>query len=255
LQIRIVITGNYAFFNLLSIALCLFLFDDATLARFIPESWVVRASKPDRAFVPLRARRTIAACLTVLIVLLSSLFFVQALRGDLPASARALVSIAAPFGITSSYGLFATMTTTRPEIIIEGSNDGKVWLTYEFPYKPGRLDRSPPWVAPHPPRLDWQMWFAALGNYQENVWFLNLLARLLQGSPDVLARFEYNPFPVTPPRLIRAELYEYRFTDWDTRRKTGHWWARTPLRPYVPAVSLQNLSMLPLFRSRDERDR
>ena len=117
---------------------------------------------------------------------------------------RTLVSIAAPFGITSTYGLFATMTTARPEIIVEGSIDGVTWLEYEFKYKPGRLNRRPPWVAPHQPRLDWQMWFAALGSYTDNVWFLNFLARLLQDDAAVLALIEHNPFPDGPPRLVRA---------------------------------------------------
>jgi predicted DCC family thiol-disulfide oxidoreductase YuxK len=252
LQILILITGNYAFFNWLSLALCLFLLDDATLARFLPQASRRRVSRTERRFVPGRARRAVAVSLTVVVGTLSSLFFVQALGGQLPAGARALVSIAAPFGITSSYGLFATMTTSRPEIVIEGSNDGTEWIAYEFPYKPGRLDRPPPWVAPHQPRLDWQMWFAAFGSYQENVWLLNLLARLLQGKPDVLAQFEYIPFPAAPPRLIRAQLYDYRFTDPQTRRKTGQWWVRTPLRPYIPAISLEDVSELPLFRSQQQ---
>jgi hypothetical protein len=160
---------------------------------------------------------------------------------------RTLVSIAAPFGITSTYGLFATMTTARPEIIVEGSSDGVTWLEYEFRYKPGRLNRPPPWVAPHQPRLDWQMWFAALGSYTDNVWFLNFLARLLQDDAAVLALMEHNPFPGGPPRLVRAQLYDYRFTDWNTGRKTGAWWTRKPLGLYVPPVSLENLSGLPLL--------
>jgi hypothetical protein len=139
------------------------------------------------------------------------------------------------------------MTTTRPEIVIEGSADGNDWREYEFRYKPGRLDRRPPWVAPHQPRLDWQMWFAALGSYRENIWFLNVLARLLQGTPEVLALFEHNPFPNAPPAYVRARLYDYRFTDWAARRRTGDWWTRTPTGMYVPAVSLKDLAKLPLF--------
>ena len=243
LQVVILLTGNYAFFNWLSIALCLFLFDDAHL----PTAWIPRAAQ--RPFLPMRVQRVVVISAAVSVAALSGLIFVQSLGRRLPAPARTLISAAAPFGITSSYGLFATMTTTRPEIVIEGSNDGVQWLAYEFRYKPGRLDRSPPWVAPHQPRLDWQMWFAALGRYQENVWFLNLLARLLQGRPEVLANLEQNPFSGSPPRLIRAQLYEYRFTNWKTRRETGQWWTRTPLRLYVPALSVNDLSVLPLLRS------
>jgi predicted DCC family thiol-disulfide oxidoreductase YuxK len=243
LQVMIMLTGNYAFFNWLSLALCLFLFDDAHLERIVPGAWLGRISKAGPV------RRRVVVALTCVIGLLSTLFSLQALRVQLPAAARALISAAAPFGITSSYGLFATMTTRRPEIVIEGSNDGAEWREYEFRYKPGRLDRRPPWVAPHQPRLDWQMWFAAFSSYQENVWFLNLLARLLQNNAEVLSQFEHNPFPDRAPRLIRASLYEYRFTDWQTRKDTHAWWTRTPLGPYVPPVALEDLSDLPLLKT------
>ena len=247
LQIMIMVTGNYAFFNWLALALCIFLFDDAQLERIVPVRCRERANRARRVFMPIRIRRTVTVGAALVIGLLSTLFTLQTVGFDLPATGRKLVSAAAPFGITSSYGLFATMTTTRPEIVIEGSQDGNNWLEYEFRYKPGRLDRRPPWVAPHQPRLDWQMWFAALGSYRENVWFLNLLVRLLQNRPEVLAYFERNPFPDAAPRLLRARVFEYRFTDWQTQRKTGNWWTRTPLGIYVPPISLQDLSQIPLL--------
>jgi predicted DCC family thiol-disulfide oxidoreductase YuxK len=248
LQAMILVTGNYAFFNWLAIALCLFLFDDAWLARFLPARWLERAERANAPFAPPRVRAALSSALLAVIGILSGSLVAQTVRGDVPAAARALVAVAAPFGVSSSYGLFAVMTTTRPEIVIEGSNDGVTWLEYEFKYKPGRLDRPPPWVAPHQPRLDWQMWFAALGSYQENVWLVNTLARLLQNAPEVLALIGRNPFPEKPPRLIRAQLYDYRFTNWAARSRTGNWWARTPLGPYVRPVSLENLSALPLLQ-------
>ena len=78
---------------------------------------------------------------------------------------------------------------------MEGSNDGKTWLHYEFKYKPGDVARRPGWVQPHQPRLDWQMWFAALGDYRSDPWTVRLMVKLLQGSPDVLRLFAKNPFP------------------------------------------------------------
>jgi hypothetical protein len=92
-------------------------------------------------------------------------------------------------------------------------------------------------VAPHQPRLDWQMWFAALSNYERNPWFVQLVLRLLDGEPDVLALFEVDPFPDAPPRFVRARLYEYRFTSWEERRETGDWWKRSALGDYLPPVS------------------
>jgi hypothetical protein len=143
-----------------------------------------------------------------------------------------------PLRTINSYGLFAVMTTERREIIVEGSNDGTNWLAYDFKYKPGDVNRRPRFVEPFQPRLDWQMWFAALGNVQQSPWFGNFCKRLLQGSPDVLALLEKNPFPKHPPRFIRAELYDYQFTSPAERRATGAWWRREPVGEYLPPVSL-----------------
>jgi hypothetical protein len=144
-----------------------------------------------------------------------------------------------PFRSLNSYGLFAIMTPSRPEIIVEGSNDGVAWLPYEFKYKPGDLKRRPAFVAPHQPRLDWQMWFAALGRWQDNPWFGNFCLRLLQGSPEVVALLEKNPFPEQPPRYIRATVYDYQFTNFPEHRQTGAWWRRGNPREYMPVVSLR----------------
>jgi hypothetical protein len=147
----------------------------------------------------------------------------------------------APFRSINTYGLFAVMTTSRPEISIEGSDDGQTWRAYQFKYKPGPLERAPRFVAPYQPRLDWQMWFAALGTYRENPWFLSLCGHLLQGSAPVLGLLQANPFPERPPRYIRALLYEYHFTEFEARRRSGDWWQRQFRGEYLPAISLANL--------------
>ena len=157
----------------------------------------------------------------------------------MPGFARQLVDWQAPFDLVNSYGLFAVMTTSRTEIVVEGSNDGQTWQAYEFKYKPGDLARRPPWVAPYQPRLDWQMWFAALGSYQENPWFANFMIRLMQGTPEVTALLEKNPFPNGPPLYIRAVAYDYQFTDFTARRATGDWWRRERKGLYFPEVSLR----------------
>ena len=131
------------------------------------------------------------------------------------------------------------MTTTRPEIVVEGSNDGVNWLAYDFKYKPGDVNQRPRFVEPYQPRLDWQMWFAALGNYQQNPWFVNFCIRLLQGSPPVLALLKHDPFPAGPPRYIRAVVYEYHFTSFAERRRTGAWWRRKFKAEYLPPLSLK----------------
>jgi hypothetical protein len=144
------------------------------------------------------------------------------------------------FHVVNGYGLFRVMTKTRPEIIIEGSADGNEWVPYEFRWKPGDLNRAPAWAAPHQPRLDWQMWFAALGTYRHNPWMVSLLERLLRNAPDVTRLLARNPFPDSPPKYTRARFFEYRFTTFEEHRATGAWWKREERGEYLPVVSLEN---------------
>ena len=190
---------------------------------------------PDLRKVPL----LVTVPLLAIVLAISSVQLLAMFRAPIPAR-HPVVSVyrwLAPFRTFNAYGLFQVMTTTRPEIVIEGSNDGVNWRAYEFRYKPGDVKRRPRFVEPHQPRLDWQMWFTALGD--RNPWFANFCLRLLQGSPDVLALMDHNPFPDAPPRYIRAVLYEYHFTDLETRRKTGDWWRRELKGIYLPPVSFQ----------------
>ena len=221
-QSLIFLTGNYTFFNLLTMALCLFLFDDAALGRW---RWLRLRN--------VRVKPAVAIGLAVAIVLVSGVELWDMFEGE----QSSLVSAISPFGIVNTYGLFAVMTTSRPEIIVEGSNDGVTWLDYEFKFKPGDLRHAPRWVEPYQPRLDWQMWFAALGDWRGNPWFGNFMVRLLEGSPEVLGLLGKNPFPGAPPKYVRAIEYDYSFTDFATRRATGDWWNRTPRGRYFPEVS------------------
>jgi hypothetical protein len=145
------------------------------------------------------------------------------------------------FRIVNGYGLFRVMTKDRCEIVIEGSADGINWAPYEFKWKPGDMKRAPGWCAPHQPRLDWQMWFAALQTPQQNPWLLGLIVRLLEGSRDVTGLLARNPFPDKPPQYIRAMFYRYRFTTSEERRQTGAWWKRQELREYLPTISRDQL--------------
>jgi lipase maturation factor 1 len=240
LQILIFLTGNYAFFNLLTMALIVFLFDDQALS-FVSFRFVRfrRRAGPKPVARPSRAGKVVYAVLTVVLLTLGISRIFETVERGLPEPLLTLARVAGPFQIVNGYGLFANMTQTRPEIVVEGSDDGEHWQPYEFRYKPGPLDRAPRWVQPHQPRLDWQMWFAALGSYRDNPWFVGFVLRLLQGSPEVLGLLERNPFPDRPPRLIHAELYEYSFSDWETHRRTGAWWQRRFLGEYLPAVGLR----------------
>jgi predicted DCC family thiol-disulfide oxidoreductase YuxK len=239
LQALIALTGNYCFFNLLTIALCVLLFDDASLSRLFPRFLADRILAGTGQARKRSPWRWLVAPVA-LIVLIAGILQIADLfaRRNLPRPALRLLRIVQPLYLVNSYGLFAVMTTTRPEIIIQGSNDGENWLPYEFKYKPGDLTRAPTWVEPFQPRLDWQMWFAALGSYQGDPWFVNFVFRLLQGSPQVLRLLASNPFPRAPPRYIRALLYDYHFTDWATKRAEGRWWSRELRGIYLPVATL-----------------
>jgi lipase maturation factor 1 len=250
-QMLILLTGNYTFFNWLTLVLCLTLLDDFVLER--PSFWKQgrRGNEVEKTDIepvsppaPVTASRwrwivTIPLTAFVLSVTCLQLFATFHLHPVVLKPVAAIHQWIAPFRSVNSYGLFAVMTPTRPEIIVEGSNDGVTWLRYEFKYQPGDLKRAPVFVAPHQPRLDWQMWFAALGRWQDNPWFGSFCLRLLQGSPEVLGLLKANPFPNQPPRYLRATAYDYRFTEFAERRQTGDWWQRENPREYLPAISLR----------------
>jgi hypothetical protein len=214
LQVLICLTGNYAFFNLLSAALAVLLLE-------------ARGAGGRDLFGPWP--RWVLGPVAGLLLLVSSAQFLGGTLGvplPWPAPLVALVRAVSPFRSINNYGLFAIMTTERREIVLEGSEDGVTWVPYEFPYKPGDIQRRPAFVAPHQPRLDWQMWFAALGVCEDSPWLDRLMARLLEASPPVLRLLDHDPFAGRRPRMVRAVAYEYHFTDRATRGRTGAWWRR-----------------------------
>uniref|UniRef100_T1HC95 Lipase maturation factor n=1 Tax=Rhodnius prolixus TaxID=13249 RepID=T1HC95_RHOPR len=155
--------------------------------------------------------------------------------------------------LTNSYGLFRRMTGVggRPEVIIEGANNLEgPWVEYHFKYKPGDVNTTLPFVAPHTPRLDWQMWFASLGTYHQNSWIMSLTYRLLTGSKEVLALMDVqrNPFPVKPPRYITASLYHYSYTPWKSRDKPATW-TRKKVGEYFPIFSKEHPPLLDYLRN------
>ena len=241
LQALIALTGNYAFFNVLTVGLCLFLLDDASLGRLSKDGGWARASVPITRSRTHPVRRAFLILVAGITLPISAVVFASSLMVDLPGwrYVLPLARLVAPLRSVNSYGLFSVMTTARQEIIVEGSDDGMTWKEYEFKYKPGDVKRRPGWVAPHQPRIDWQMWFAALGRFQSERWFQNASVRLLQGDPAVLKQLAGDPFGGRPPKYLRSLVYRYRFTDWTTGRKNGTWWTREFVGPYAPAISLK----------------
>jgi hypothetical protein len=247
LQLLIALTGNYAYFNFLTITLCVLLLDDRAVERC--RRSVVRWRPPgaaaagaDGARLPIGPGRRLAlAGVALVVVPVSGLALAGELEVEPPGAplVQPLARLARPFRSINAYGLFAVMTTSRPEIIVEGSVDGVTWRAYEFRYKPGAPARGLSWVAPHQPRLDWQLWFAALTRYDAEPWFGGFCTRLLQASPVVLRLLAHDPFDGRAPRYVRAMRYEYRFATAPARRANGVWWTRTSPVSYSPVLSLR----------------
>lgn len=237
LQFVILLTGNYAFFNLLTLALCLWGLDDRTFAPLAPVlrwRWGLIGVPP---VLRLPLLRKILNGIPAALMAIGGIELIGMFAPSMNRTISPVLTYISRFQIVNTYGLFAVMTTTRPEIVIEGSNDGLSWREYNFRYKPGNLHRSLPFVAPYQPRLDWQMWFAALGSYQENTWVGSLVYHLLHGDPSVTGLLGPTPFP-KPPRYMRALLYLYRFTTPEERARTGAVWQRELQGTWLAPVSL-----------------
>lgn len=231
-QVLIAATGNYGFFNLLTAVLCVPLLDDAFLERFLPAG-----CRGKRRGLPGWWRavgRVVRVAFVSCLLLLSGLSFLREVVRTAPRSGSGgpliwgepLLRAIDPFNTVNGYGLFRGMTTTRPEIVIEGSADGRSWQEYEFRYKAGDVTRSPRLAAPHMPRLDWQMWFAALNPQRNYGWLERLAVRLLEGAPQVEALLERVSAGDTPPRYLRLVRYTYEFSEPAERKADGAWWRR-----------------------------
>jgi len=243
LQVMIGLTGNYCFFNLLTIVLCILLLDDTQIGSRAVAAVADRDKEVTVQPVTTgteRGYKWFAVIVLVITLPLNVMLLVSAIKPEAnwPRLILAIYTRIEPFRIVNGYGLFRVMTKEREEIVLEGSENGRDWSAYEFKWKPGDLMRAPGWVAPHQPRLDWQMWFAALSDYRQNPWFVRFVIQLLKNSPDVTKLLERNPFPNSPPRYIRAILYDYHFTSLEEHRATGAWWKREERGVYLPRISL-----------------
>ena len=243
-EIGVILTGNYAFLNYIVLALGFLLVDEvywrrAFPARFLPSAEPV-ASEETEPSHPLRAGLHIGS------VALSGFFLMwvayvttaEMMNLVLPrALPMAPVTALEPFRIANQYGLFAVMTRGRYEIEFQGSNDGQNWQPYLFRNKPQRLNEAPGIYAPYQPRFDWNLWFASLGDWQQNDIVPITETRLLANDRDVLALFRSSPFGNAAPQYVRAVLYQYWFTTLEEKRRTGNWWRRNLLGVYAPALA------------------
>jgi hypothetical protein len=241
LQILIALTGNYTFFNLLTIALCLLLIDDAFLRRWMPQRRIEKTTRAENApRLPCLTQRIVIIIVALFVFPSSVAKIAEAWRRPAPRIPliRPVQNALYAHRLVSWYGLFSNMTEGRREIAIEGSDDGVEWKPWPWRWKPDDVKRRSLFVAPHQPRLDWQMWFASLGHRNSRAVVQRLMLRLLEGSDPVERLLGPSPFPDAPPRYIRATIYQYHMTDWKTRREEGAWWRREPLGLFIPPMTL-----------------
>ena len=223
-ELLILATGNYNFFNILTIVLCLALLDDR---------WTKPILRGVATTSGHRVSRTIAVCVMALGILVT---FQSVLR--LPAPIATLTEAASPLRLANPYGLFAVMTTRRDELVVEGSMDGTTWVPYVFPFKPGNVAASPRWATPHQPRLDWQMWFAALTTPERAPWIYDFAFALLEARPDVL-ELVADPFDGARPKFVRIVRHRYRFSTYQEKASTGDWWVRGAATTWLPPAQLR----------------
>jgi len=238
----LMLTGNYGFFQPLTLVLCvLWVHDDAWRAVW-PARLVALTERGHLGPAPSSrmrwARELVQAPLAMAVV------FAGALQGawrlgvqpPVPDPVAEVVHASRPFRTVNSYGLFADMTERRPEVVVEVSRDGTTWHPWPLPYKPGPTDRMPPQIAPHMPRLDWQLWFAALSTCRRNPWVHTLLLRLAEQEPSVTALMGDYPL-AEPPRFLRAVSRDYQFTEpGSDAAREGRWWEQGEARLYCPVV-------------------
>lgn len=219
LQLMLIVSGNLSFLNWLTIIPALACFDDSFFARWISPEWLER-----RRRLPLHSVQKVAAVALVLVVGLSSVSPVL----NLVSSRQIMNTSFDRLHLVNTYGAFGSVGRERLELVVQGSDDGTTWRDYEFKCKPTSLDRRPCIITPYHYRLDWLLWFAAMGRLEQYPWVAHLVWKLLENDPLTLSLLETNPFPDAPPRSIRVELYRYEFADlggdaWWKRERVGAW--------------------------------
>ncbi|MGW0785377.1 lipase maturation factor family protein [Streptomyces sp. NPDC002913] len=225
-QLWLVLSGNFAWLNWLTITLALAAVD-----------WSLIAGAPPAQSAPPLWYEVVVIAVTALVLALS-----YRPARNLVSRRQVMNRSFDPLHLVNTYGAFGSISRMRLEVVVEGTDEpviheGTRWLEYGFRGKPGDPRRLPRQFAPYHLRLDWLMWFAALSPAYARSWFEPFVERLLRGDRDTLRLLGHNPFPDGPPAHIRARVFHYRFTDWRELRATGCWWHRTYVRDFMRPVA------------------
>ncbi|HXI60716.1 MAG TPA: lipase maturation factor family protein [Polyangia bacterium] len=233
LQLILILSGNLSFLNWLTLVPILACFDDGLWRRLFSRALATGAQEARAAAQPSRAQGAVVGAVALAVVALSVFPVVNLLS-----SKQAMNTSFTSLPLVNTYGAFGSVGRERAQLVIEGTRDQVVtaatqWIAYQPRCQPADPARRPCWMSPYHRRLDWLLWFAAMGSPRDYPWAVHLVAKLLEGDPDVLALFAWDPFAGTPPRHVRVELYRYQFA----RPGAPVWWERTRLGPWLPPLS------------------
>ncbi|WP_137289311.1 lipase maturation factor family protein [Natronorubrum halophilum] len=242
----LMLTGNFAWLNALTIVLAIATFSDGVLEAVLPVSAieaVLPVSSPESVATPLYLEG--AAVVVAVIVIAMSVRPVANMLSE----SQTMNTAFDPLHLVNTYGAFGSVTRDRYEVVIEGATDERIdeetdWKAYRFKGKPTDLGRRPPQIAPYHLRLDWQLWFAAMApTPRRHPWFLRFLATLLEGDESIRGLLAEDPFAgrEEEPTHVRATRYRYRYTTPEERAETGDWWRRERVGTYVEPVTLEDV--------------
>jgi hypothetical protein len=227
----LVLTGNFAWLNVLTIVLAVSALHDGTVAALTGTA----ALDGGPAAAPL------AFAVVVLVVVGALVVLSWWPARNLLSRDQLMNASFNPLHLVNAYGAFGSVSRERYEVVVEATADDDPTSAerheYEFPGKPGDPRRRARQIAPWHHRLGWMLWFVPLGRTAPG-WFSVLLARLLQADPATLRLVSHDPMAGHRPRWIRARLWHYRFTTAEERRESGEWWHRRPVGTLVPASRL-----------------
>lgn len=235
-QVFLILSGNLSFLNWLTIVPCLACLDDTFWARVLPRRLVEKATWAGAAAERSRPHEIAAIAFAAVVGVLS----IDPVR-NLIQPRQVMNTSFNRLNLVNTYGAFGTVGRERLEIVFEGTSsvspEFAVWREYEFKAKPGDPRRRPVIVAPYQPRIDWQIWFAAMATPQQYPWTIHFVWKLLHNDRGTLSLLANDPFPNEPPRYVRAVLYRYRFT---RPGEGAAWWQRERLGLWLPAISVEN---------------
>ena len=236
-QFTIMLSGNLSFLNWLTIIPALACFDDSFWAKLLPRRLVSKAENATDHAKESKPMLTTAWVVTCIVALLS----IQPVLNIL-SPGQVMNTSFDPLDLVNTYGAFGSVGQERLNIVFEGTMDDTTcnkanWKPYLYKGLPVLLNKRPPQIAPYQLRLDWQMWFAAMGTADQYPWTYNLIDKLLHNDPGTVSLFAFNPFPGRPPRYIRAVLYRYKFAK--PGNVWGDYWERERIGDWIGAVAVR----------------